>query len=408
MSSGSGPSSHGAPGGGEKLGLMAKGALLSPAIVALQGLFALGLCMPVMAKAFPKEPNAVLLCELVASVAGLTFALASPPAGRLIDRYGYRTILLWSTVLFALVGAIPAGLDNLYLILATRALLGVVVAGALGAGVVGVARMDPAAQARMFGLQSLAGGLAAIAVFPLLGTLARLNWRYVFAIHLVFLLFVPLILALPRRASAQPAITAASRETGPAEPIPWPLVIFGGVLGMALVLPGVLLPFFMAGMGISDPRVIALPIAGAAFSSMLASAAYGSLEKRIGVVGSFAAGLPLMAVGFTVIGLSQSLGQVAAGLVLGSLGTGTVVPNLFSAVVRKAPVSPGRVVGVTNAALYGTQVLLPFVASGISRLAGPAAVFFAFAVAAGCGAVFYLTSWLRPSRAAVGRQTSPG
>jgi MFS family permease len=408
MSSGSPISASSPPGGGEKLGLLAKGALLSPAIIALQGLFALGLTMPVMAQAFPKEPNAVMLCELVASIGGLTFAIASPPIGRLIDRYGYRTILLWSTVLFALIGASPALLDNLYLILVTRALLGVAIAGAVCAGVVGVARMDAADQARMFGFQSLTGGVGAMIVFPLLGVLAKMNWRHVFDLHLVYLLIVPLILALPKGGATQAAAPAASAETAAAEPIPWFLVIFAGVLGMALVLPGVLLPFFMAGIGITDPRVQSLPILAAALTSMAASATYGSLEKRVGIVGAFSIGLPLMAAGFVIIGLSQSLVQIGIGLAVGSYGTGTVVPNIYAAVVRKAPTSPGRVVGVANAALYGTQVLLPFLATGVSSLAGPAAPFFAFAAAGAATAVFYWTQLRRPAAAPPSRQTSPG
>jgi MFS family permease len=406
--SGSVTSANTPPGGGEKLGVLAQGALLSPGLVALLGLFALGLTMPVMAEAFPKEPNAVLLCQLVASIAGFSFAIASPPIGRLVDRYGYRTMLLWSTVLFALVGTIPSLLDNLYLILAARVLLGVVIAGVVGAGVVGVARMEPSAQARMFGFQSLAGGVGALVVFPVLGILAKMSWRYVFALHLAFLLIVPLILTLPKQVSTPAPAADAGAAPAAAEPIPWFLVIFAGVLGMALILPGVVLPFFMKGIGITDPRVQSLPVASAAIPAMIASAAYGSVEKRLGVAGAFAVSLMLMAVGFTIVGFAQSLAPIAIGLVVSALGSGTAVPNLYAAVVRKAPIAPGRVLGVTNAALYGAQVLLPFVAGAISGLAGPAAVFFAFAAAAAAAAIFYWTQWRGPAAAPPSHETSPG
>src|SRR3546814_9097378 len=76
-------------------------------------------------------------------------------------------------------------LDNLYLILATRLLLGVTVAGALIAALTGIGTLPPRQRAQMFGFQSVAGAMLAIGCFPLVGAFAAIGWRWPFALHLV-------------------------------------------------------------------------------------------------------------------------------------------------------------------------------------------------------------------------------
>src|SRR3546814_15919931 len=106
----------------------------------------------------------------------------------LIDRFSYRTVLLFSCAAFALAGSVGGILDNLYLILATRLLLGVTVAGALIAALTGIGTLPPRQRAQMFGFQSVAGALLAIGCFPLVGAFAAIRCRWPFPLPLVGLL----------------------------------------------------------------------------------------------------------------------------------------------------------------------------------------------------------------------------
>lgn len=79
---------------------------------------------------------------------GLSFALSAPLVGRLIERYGYRRIYIWSLLGFVAIGALPALLDNLYAIIVCRALFGLPVAASTTAAMSGLgglpARSAPA------------------------------------------------------------------------------------------------------------------------------------------------------------------------------------------------------------------------------------------------------------------------
>src|SRR3546814_8723056 len=90
---------------------------------------------------------------------------------------------MFSCEAFALAGSVGGILDNLYLILATRLLLGVTVAGALIAALTGIGTLPPRQRAQMFGFQSVAGAMLAIGCFPLVGAFAAIGWRWPFALR---------------------------------------------------------------------------------------------------------------------------------------------------------------------------------------------------------------------------------
>src|SRR3546814_861139 len=77
-------------------------------------LYGFGIALPPLARAFADNPNAVLLSQLVGGVVGFALALSSPIVGWLIDRFSYRTVLLFSCAAFALAGSVGGILDNLY------------------------------------------------------------------------------------------------------------------------------------------------------------------------------------------------------------------------------------------------------------------------------------------------------
>src|SRR3546814_14007323 len=112
-----------------RISLAGRAALLMVAALPVLALYGFGIALPPLARAFADNPNAVLLSQLVGGVVGFALALSSPIVGWLIDRFSYRTVLLFSCAAFALAGSVGGILDNLYLILATRLLLGVPLAG---------------------------------------------------------------------------------------------------------------------------------------------------------------------------------------------------------------------------------------------------------------------------------------
>ncbi|MFL6532433.1 MAG: MFS transporter, partial [Pseudomonas sp.] len=72
----------------------------------------------------PLEPRADLLVPLAITGPALAIALCAPLAGWLADRIGRKALLVIATLLYALLGALPALLDNLQGIVIARLLFG--------------------------------------------------------------------------------------------------------------------------------------------------------------------------------------------------------------------------------------------------------------------------------------------
>lgn len=140
-------------------------------------MYGFGVALPPIAAAFADRPHALLLSQLIGGVVALAFAVGSAPVGRLIDRFGYRSVLLVSIVAFSFAGAAGGLMSNLYAILVTRVLLGFTVAGVLVSAFAGIGDLSARDRVRMYGFQGFVGGVLAICTFPAVGWAASLGWR---------------------------------------------------------------------------------------------------------------------------------------------------------------------------------------------------------------------------------------
>ncbi|MGA2952583.1 MAG: MFS transporter, partial [Caulobacteraceae bacterium] len=234
----------------------AAAALLGSNVLVFLGIFALAPDLPAVKAHFAAMPNAGLLTQLVGAMAGLTFALGSLAVGRLINRFGYRAVYTVSLLAFAIAGPAAAVMPDLYLVILTRMVVGLASAGIVNAALVAIGRLLPeAAQARMLGLQTLIGSVVAIVGFPLVGQLAGIDWRLAFLVHLVALLFVPLVLTLPvvGEVGASGAPLPSARSVGR-------LILATAVFsGMVIFIATIFGPLFLASMGVSNPSLLSIP-----------------------------------------------------------------------------------------------------------------------------------------------------
>ncbi len=354
-------------------------ALLSTAVYPVLGLYGFGVALPVIARAFAGQPHAVLLCQLIGSVVGFAFAIASPIIGPLVDRFGSRPVLMASSAAFALVGASGGLLENLYLILATRVLLGFTVAGTLVAGLAGIGALSPRQRIRLFGWQAVVGGMLAILAYLLVGMAAAAGWRWPFALHLIGFALLPLFWALPKRAAPPAGHVATS---APRVPLPISLLLVAMFMGMTSVVGPLFAPFFLADIGIADPSLQALPLMVMGATAIVASSAYAPINRALGLDGTFALAAVATGLGLLLAGRSDTLVLISVALGVAAVGAALYSPNLNAAVVHFAGAGRGRALGIASAAMYGAQAVFPFIAQFIAGRAGPAAVFNMFGVAA--------------------------
>lgn len=340
------------------------------------GLFAIGVDLPRIAAAFADQPNARLLAQLIGGSTGLAFALSSPLIGLLIERFGYRNVYIASILGFAIVGTAPALIHSLPLIVASRCVLGVTVAGAMTAGMSGLGQLPAAFRARMFGRNAMVSSVGAIISFPLVGKLAAISWRVPFLIHLAALLVIPLILSL--KAAPSPRARAAHRARGQGLGVPVRLLAIAAFIGLTMYVGPMFSPFYLASIGITDPALAAIPLSVMSCCSLLMTSNYGRLHARFGTAIIFGGILLAVGCGLTSAGMSLSLPIFAASMGLVASGLSMFTPNLGAAISEASAGNPGRGIGWAMSAMFAVQVFFPFIAEAIRSFLGPRGVFLCF------------------------------
>lgn len=364
-------------------GWRAKAALLASGLFISIGLFGIGVVLPQIGRDYAATPGAELLVQLVGAVASFAFAIASPIAGALIGRVGCRAVLIPSLILFVLAGLLPMALHDLWSILATRIFIGLAIGGIFTAGLTGISAFPEDERARMFGWYSVVGGAAAILLFPLVAQLATYGWRLAFLVNLVALAVLPLAMLLPGRIgiAGQPAERA---QAGPKMPLLNPamlrLLAIGALTGMGMFLGPMYSPLYLASQGVTDPRLMAIPITLGAIAAVFASAIYGFAHRRVGLNGVTILTMLTWGGGLLVAGLSGGiLPLFTLGLVLSSGTIGMIAPHVSaSAIHRSDAADTARALGLANGVMFGAQLLFPFVASWIRSQTSLSGVFIAF------------------------------
>lgn len=339
--------------------------------------------LPQMARVFSATPNAELLTKLVLTTPALMIVVFAPLAGVFIDRVGRLRFLYANMVLYGFAGSAGYVLDDLHYILASRALLGVAVAGTMTTmNTLAGDYFSGEERARFAGMQSAAMSLGAAVFIGLGGLVAEIDWRLPFLIYLGgWLVLIPVLKYLkePRR-HAQHAPGAAISD-----PVPMgKLAVAYGLSFLAMVMfymTVTQLPFLMRSLGIASSTLGGIVVAVSQLVSAFASTLYARLRGRSSFVRAYALGLLLMALGYGVIALIPHYAAVLAGAAISGFGVGIIFPNASLWVVTLAPPRMrGRLTGMMSASLnlgqFSSPLLLhPAVQSvGLDGAFGVAAV----------------------------------
>jgi predicted MFS family arabinose efflux permease len=112
--------------GSRKPGFLQGIMLLLPITMAVMDISVLTPVVHLLLEHFRDVPNhEYLVIGGVLTMPAIWVLLFSPIAGWMADRFGRRNLLLAAMVVYAFVGSAPAFLDNLYLIILSRAALGI-------------------------------------------------------------------------------------------------------------------------------------------------------------------------------------------------------------------------------------------------------------------------------------------
>jgi len=324
---------------GARADLGRKTALLLVACLTVMSAATVAPALPRMAEAFSAAPNAELLSKLVLTAPAIAIALCAPFAGVLVDRFGRVGILRASLVLYGLAGSAGYVLDDLHAILASRAVLGVAVAGTMTSVTALVGDYySGEARTRYAGLQSLAMSLGAVVCVVAGGLLADLGWRLPFLIYLTgWAVLVPVLLYVVEPHRVPPAPAAHGHAAAfPRGPIAAAYAITFFAVAMFYMIP-VQIPFLLRAIGVASGSAAGAVVAAASFTAALGSAGFARLRRSTGVLGVYAWAFGLMAAGYALAGLVGTFAGVLGGASIAGVGVGLFFPNSNLWVLAAAP-----------------------------------------------------------------------
>jgi MFS family permease len=340
-----------------------KTALLLVACLTVMSAATVAPALPRIAAAFSGAPNAELLSKLVLTAPAIAIAVCAPFAGVLVDRFGRLGLLRGSLVLYGLAGAAGYVLHDLYAILASRAALGVAVAGTMTSVTALVGDYYAGeARTRYAGLQSLAMSLGAVVCVGAAGLLADIGWRLVFLLYLTgWAVLVPVMLYLdePRGAADAPAAPgppAAALRLGPIAAA-YGITFFA--VAMFYMIP-VQMPFLLRTIGVESSTAAGIVVAAASLTAAIGSAWFARLRRSNSVLAVYAWAFGVMAAGYALAGLAGSYAGVLAGAAVAGIGVGLFFPNSNLWVLALAPPAlRGRLAGGLTSAIFLAQFCSP-------------------------------------------------
>ena len=333
--------------------------------------------LPKMSEAFADIPNAEFLVKLVMTLPALFIAFFSPIAGILIDRYGRLKLLYLSLILYAISGASGYFLDNLFYILAGRAVLGVAVG--ISMTIVNTLVADyfegPARQ-KFVGLQVAFMSLGGILFIGLGGILADIDWRLPFLIYLFSLIVFPLTIAFlyePERAR----VDASSGTKFKSPNIIWLLFVNMMIMWILFFLIPVQVPFHLKAIGVEKNALVGAAIALSTLFSAVSSISYAKMKNKYSFFTIFSVGYFLMAVAFTLVATATSYSMVVLGMIVAGLGMGMMIPNTNIWVMKIAPPEiRGREIGRLTTFWFFGQFVSPILLLPLSDSVSIAGTFY--------------------------------
>jgi len=378
-----------------------KVALLAASILIVMTTSIIAPALPLIREHFADQTNVDFWSRLVLTLPALFIAGTAPIAGILVDRIGRKRVLISSVVLYGATGAASYLATSLPVLLFTRAALGVAVGGLITSVSVLIADYySGVARAKFLGLQAGFMGLGASVFLVLGGSLAGIGWQMPFAVYFAAFALLPLLILVvsePRpyeKCEEKPApigdpaecVAEALREgsveaeESDGRKFPMSLAIFAYLLMMGtqivFFLVPVQMPFYLRGLTQATAAQTGLALSTLTMAYALAALMYGRLAKMIDRFGILTLAFGLIGSGFLLLSLAVGWTMILAGLIVGGLGLGWMVPNLNLWLANGTPASVrGRAMGGLATALFLGQFLSPIISQPASSALGLGGVF---------------------------------
>jgi MFS family permease len=363
------------------------------------GMTAVAPLLPKIEAALAHGPTDRMLVKMVLTVVAAASVIGAPIAGVLTDRYNRTPLIVWSTLLWALIGVSGYFIDDIRVMVGTRFLLGLAGVTVLTVGVTMIGDIaDFAVRNRLMGIQLSISALSTVLVMPVVGVLGDIYWRLPF---LLFVVVLPMtgvayfglgVLPPPR---SDPTLVVSPATEKVAFPFPIFLMALGVLAGIITFIPYTYMPFELRGLGVASASKIALALAAQSVTTALIAPFFGSARNRMSSHSTFALSFALMGLGAGVNVVSDSYDVALLGMVLIGVGAAWLAPNLMTRASETIPEARGRTIGLVKAALVSAPFLGTLLLEPIFRTNGARGVLTSMLIMATLTALAFIGHILR-------------
>lgn len=357
--------------------------LLLGANVALMAGASLSPVMPAMMAEFASVSGTAFWVSMIITLPALFVVIGGPIAGYLTDRFGRKTVLVAAIFFGGLSGNAGVILNDIGLILASRALLGLCIAGAMTATNALIADYFEGQQrAKFMGLQTAFSGLGAVIFLPIGGYLADINWHYAFLTHLPLLVLFPLAWIFIRE-PVMLSFEGSSVEKTQLKFTPTNLYIFtAGFLSQItfMTIPIFIAYFLTIILGASGLQV-GLAGATSGLMTFIGGWLYERISRGVRLRRLTIASFLILGAGFLIMGLSTTWVFVILGLLILGFCLGLTISNLTTWLASQvSPQVRGRANGIFVTLMFLGQFMASIIFTPVANLTSYAFVYILCAV----------------------------
>jgi len=333
------------------------------------------------------DPSAA---RLLITTHGIMIALCSPLVGLLVDKAGIRKPLIFGLLLYGLAGGSGLVINNYYLLIVSRVLLGISVAMIFTSVTVTVLNLYEGTQRNKVmgwrGSSNSAGGI----LWPLIGgSLGVFSWHlpfaaYLMALPLAFLAF----LAIPETQKSTDRSTDGVVDKQESVYtlfkrnlvifLPYGLAFVGNILLYAII---VFIPKLVEQYGITNSFYVGTFISTVGLAGGTTSLFYGRIKARLSYNSIVKIATFMWSVGFLLISQASVIWLIPVAIICFGIGMGMVIPSISVWVGELVPASfRGRMTSYITLFSYTGQFLSPVILSPVDSWLGLSTLFLAIGI----------------------------
>lgn len=311
--------------------------LLLPITLTTMAIVLLTPIVPDLMAEFSSVPNHEYWVPMILTLPSLCVALLCPVAGIMGDYFGRRRLLLFSFLLYAVVGVLPVFLHDLTHILISRVGVGLAEAliYVLSTTMIGD-YYKGAARDRWLAAQTAFASMSALLFFNLGGAMGESGWRTPFWAYASALVMFALVF----KYTWEPASAAHPDDEAEAAPrnlswagFPWAkmamivlITIYGSVFFYTVQIQA---PSGLAALGLTSPAERGFLTSIASIGVPLGTFLYSRIGPKWPVGRLLLAEFALLSLGFALMGKAGTVPGFLVGCFINQIGAGLLLPTLL-------------------------------------------------------------------------------